>query len=315
MENTQFAKNAVGQRYYTYNEQNELKTVRVKAVYKGNKVAVYDESLGLDHSFILTKEEIKKSYSKIRSDMSFTFGTVFSLKSGSRDVMVTMFRQGEHVPYLVCRQMMVMNYDEYEANVNSKVPTAYKPILGTVLINVEGTDGLLENMLRVSMGNNCSIEGYFDDNEETIMKLIPRKIFKECNDFLNNTYYKLKDKYEGLEPTIHKLLEVNYFWEDVDNTFNIYRVPFIMREQMYYDEEQLKVLELITSHKMSEIETIRYAKDVDLTKLKTDYILVRDKYGVLYLVVYIKGEFNVALLDKEGILSEEEVAKLMPSKK
>lgn len=315
MKKTQFAKNAVGQRYYMYNEQNELKTVRVKAVYKNGKIAVYDEMFGQEHSFILTESEIKKHYTKLKSDMVFVFGSVFSLISGSRDVMIVMFRQGETIPYLVCRQMIVMNYEEYEAHKESNISTLYKPILGTVFLNTGENNGLLENMMNVSLGNMCSVEAYLDDNEEVIMSLIPRKILKECNDFLFNNTKKLSKAYEGLEPNIRSLLKANKFWDDVDNAFNIYSVPFVMREQMYYDEEQLKVLELITSHHMKEIETIRYAKDIDLAKLKTDYILVRDKYGILYLVVYIKGEFNATLLDKEGILTEEEIAKLMPSKK
>lgn len=307
MKKSQFANISIGQRYYTYNEQNELKTVRIKHVYGQNRISVYDEMRDKNHSFILTYEDLNEKYTKLRSDMSFTFGTVFSLKNGSKDVMVTMFRQGETVPYLVCRQMMVMNYKDYEA-INAR------PILGTVLVNVNENDGLLENMMQVSMGNSCSIEGYIDDNLSTIMNLIPRKILMECNEFLKNTSMKLSDKYDGLEPNLRRLLDSNHVWDDINRAFNIYEVPFVMHEEMQYDEHQLNALELITSFHMSDIETIRYAKDVDLTKLKTDYILVRDKLNILYLVVYIRGDLNVSLLDKEGILTEEEIEKLMPCK-
>ncbi len=66
-------------------------------------------------------------------------------------------------------------------------------------------------------------------------------------------------------------------------------------------------------HKViNNLDIIVYGKDIDLDKIKTDYMLVRDATGVVYLFNYVAGS---NLFDKDSSMTKEELEKFTKVKK
>ena len=309
MAKTKFHDNLVGRRYYRYDEENKLKTIRIKRVYNPEKISVYDETMGYDHGFIITEKSLKKDYTSLAPDITYSFNIIHSTdKDNSKDILVygTRYKdikKDDIMPYIVYRQMMMNPYQTTGTTILGSCmsrDTAFKPEDFTQMFAIHKID------------KSVLVHSYLTDTPDDIFKFINQAFLREVNTFLKETHDKLKSKFIGINTNIVQLLADSNFWETVDLGFKILRVPFAVTTNAFTAEQQSYIESNLAYH-ITNVDIIPYDKDIDLDKIKTEYVIIRDANQHLLLVNYVKSKFNMEAV--EAVLRPEEIAQILPSKK
>lgn len=310
MKNGKFVDNMTGRRYYTYDAQNKLKIIRIKRVYNLDKISVYDESMGVDTGFIISLKSLKEVYTPLAPDITYAFYLVQTTENkNTRDIMIygTRYKDIEKadvMPYVVCRQM-----------VKSPIGDSYvTPMLGNCVSRdtVLSPNEFANQFIIHSIIQKGLVHAYLSDTPDDIIKLINKSFLRKMNKFLKETHDKLKSKFTGINTNIASLLENLDFWKLADMGFKVLNVPFAIYQNSLSEDEQ-KFIEAHLAYHIRSVDVIPYDKDIDLGKIQTDYIIIRDSNHHTFLVNYIKSKFNMEAISE--VLSPSEIAQILPSKK
>lgn len=291
----------IGKWYYTYDDDKSLKAVRIKKIYNSQKIAVESkDSNGKYSTHMLTQDDLK-NYRGIKPDYLIAISVVKNKLSdlSDEDIIVCMFKEINGVPLVVCRQYVATELGELSPDGKVHLGTcvsvdAFKDQQNKYAAFL-AMDGIVEYTI---------INGYMNDTPDNILRFMNIKTNLKTEEVLKSIHDKYCNQFSGLASSVDELLKMNNFWNEVDRWMNIVNVNFEIKHNTI-EEEQLVMLENYTHHAMTNIDIVEYHKDINLDDIKTDYMLVRDKTGVVYLINYIKGEF---ILDNEA-MSEEEFQK------
>ena len=302
MENQKVKDLVVGKWYYTYDSDNSLKMVRIKKIYNSKKIAIEKKNDEGKYETNMLSYENLKNYRGLKSDYVITVSVVKNKLSdlSEEDVIVCMFKEIGSIPMIVCRQFVSTELGE--------LTNDGKIHLGAC-VSVDSFDKSTINKYAAFMAMDGIIEysvinGYINDTPEDILKFINIKTELKSSEVLKSIYDKYSDKFSGLSKSVADLLKQNNFWREVDRMLNIVDVNFEIRHNTI-EEEQLVVLENYIHHAMLNVDVVEYRKDINPDDIKTDFLLVRDISGKVYLVNYVQGKF---ILDPNA-MSEEEFKK------
>lgn len=302
MENQKVKDLVVGKWYYTYDSDNSLKMVRIKKIYNSKKIAIEKKNDEGKYETNMLSYENLKNYRGLKSDYVITVSVVKNKLSdlSDEDVIVCMFREIGSIPVIVCRQFVSTELGE--------LTNDGKVYLGAC-VSVDSFDKSTINKYAAFMAMDGIVEysvinGYINDTPEDILKFMNIKTELKSSEVLKSIYNKYSDKFSGLSDSVSDLLKKNNFWREVDRMLNIVDVNFEIRYNTI-EEEQLVVLENYIHHAMLNVDVVEYRKDINPDDIKTDFLLVRDISGKVYLVNYVQGKF---ILDPNA-MSEEEFKK------
>lgn len=302
MENQKVKDLVVGKWYYTYDSDNSLKMVRIKKIYNSKKIAIEKKNDEGKYETNMLSYENLKNYRGLKSDYVITVSVVKNKLSdlSDEDVIVCMFREIGSIPVIVCRQFVSTELGE--------LTNDGKVYLGAC-VSVDSFDKSTINKYAAFMAMDGIVEysvinGYINDTPEDILKFMNIKTELKSSEVLKSIYNKYSDKFSGLSDSVSDLLKKNNFWREVDRMLNIVDVNFEIRHNTI-EEDQLVTLENYIHHAMLNVDVIEYRKDINPDDIKTDFLLVRDISGKVYLVNYVQGKF---ILDPNA-MSEDEFKK------
>ena len=141
---------------------------------------------------------------------------------------------------------------------------------------------------------NLTFSVYLDDTQADILKIINSN--KRFVNKLNKTFAKMSTRNSnvifGYCDNIEQLMNNNQFMHHFRSLFNIHTVPIELNpsdENIILTDEQHKVIEDLLQYYITNVNIIRYDKDIDLAELiqnKTKHVLISDKLDNIYLIAY-----------------------------
>lgn len=157
-----------------------------------------------------------------------------------------------------------------------------------------------------------TIYTYLDDNVDTVLELLgTKKIYYDhlCLDLYRFREQYRMDKQKVKFSDLRSFMDMAGYWMmvDSDNEIGIdYKLQDVDPNADYRYEIQLSINDLvnvtrkITSYYMYNVTCLKYWYDMDLSTIRREYCLVRDKFENLYVIVYDKGPFcEDVLLDAD----------------
>lgn len=276
----------VGNKYYKFLDDETLSVLRLTKIKNDNDFVLRD----LDNNVVkLNKNELEQ-YTLLRADGFITFAVV-ELEQNTKDVIVMLHRRkdleaGDNVPYCVCRQnifdmfanqIIRENIIYIGASVSKDTCPQDVPYNITVACN----DVVYSNTIAV----------YLDDTLETILSMLNQHKYNETLKSMYGTI--VNPNLRGYCTSLKQLLTENYFMYDFLKAFNIYPVNLeidsnttdqaVLTAYRSYIENLLKVA-------IVNIYIGKYNKDIDLSKIQREFVLVSDKNSDVYIIGYDRDD-------------------------
>lgn len=304
-------KTLVGDKYYKILEDDSLDIIRIKRIKNENTFICIDNT---NKEVKLSKKELE-DYIKLKPDGYITLSIV-ELQEKIKDVLVCIHTRkdidnGIQIPYAVCRQNIYDVFTNAINRDNNKTYVGCSVSIDTVPADVDYKMMVACNSVLSS--NMISI--YLDDKYEDILNLIQRK--DKYDEILSILYNGIlnADVY-GYCNSLNQLLKDNNFMYDFHKAFNIEEVDFILEVENEYEliPEQRIILEDILKEEMFQTYVLKYDKEIDLNKIKRNYILVSDKKEDVYIVAYDKGEY-INRAYRDNIKDKRDAVTLLKFKK
>lgn len=279
MENSKTNKIKIGQRYYFYSNENELKIIRIVKT-KGSNVVVKNESEGKEESIPITDLE---SYIKVAPDAIYVFNLIQSTpKKKDKDILFYVMRKEDYKadppsPYIICRQMGMASGNEMGV------------ALGGCVVDPINNKETFEYYSRFHKILQTSIVcTYVDDTIDSIVEFIPTAVKNKMESTMKSNSEVFKKNMKNMSivyvpEDIKRLIEGCMYYIDTSMK--------IVSDICLSDENPFSKQEILLGYKMEDIDVIKYNKDIDLEKLtNSEWFLMRNtEDGIVYLVSYIKG--------------------------
>lgn len=269
--------------------QNNI--VCIKAIPSGNNTIEYEH-----HSL----DELHKDYVELTPDGTIVFNIVNTY--GDDDVIISLIRRedlnkGDSIPYAACRQNikdifehilqgqidyrdcgvgLSISVDTVPAGIDYKNIFAANTVISTELVNIYNTDTLYDilEFINPLKYNDVLLKNF--------------KSARSAANAIGTTMSK------GYCTTLKELLINNNFMDDIDRGFHIIRLPetdlSYCEEDNHMKAEDMKVLMEITSKFYKNHFIAKFDKTIDLSKVEYDHILLRDRIGNIYIMIYSKEE-------------------------
>lgn len=287
-----------GLKLYKAINDNEVEVIRVIRR-KSDKVMIAQMDGEPDTRREYSVEEIKE-YRPLNPHGVFIIAIVQVGKHNAlEDVVAMIGRASENTDYAMCRQNIVNPYYQSLSGIKRFGVALSRDNCPSYVSydDAKGFDKLIKSY-------NISI--YRDDTIDSILD-IASSAEAAANKILLDTKQKFK-KNDDFCSSLKELFERHSFWDMFDSMFEITSMPgLVMTDDIGREGlslTQLYFLQDKISHYMLEVEVITYWYDLDFSKIITDFMLIRDDSGSVYVVQYQKGEFI-----KPQHLSDEEIAK------
>ena len=142
--------------------------------------------------------------------------------------------------------------------------------------------------------SNLTISIYLDDKLNDIIPIVKNNI--QFNNLLNKTFRKLYKKnsriVQGYCSDLEEFLRTNNFIYEYRSIFNIHTINIELdnsSDDIILNDEQKKQIEDMLRLYITDINIIKYDKDIDVSTLiknKTKHILISDKLENIYLIAY-----------------------------
>ena len=311
--------NMNGYKLFKQNEDGSIHMVRIVWVNKPmNKKEVTDMKIYDYDTKLVSKVKVSdyKDYTPLEPDGIFTCAVVTIENEGTMatDVMstVTHYRKLKSrqnmMPYAVCRQNITDVFYNLIATNPDKLMVGVSISQDTCPANFDF--GVM--FAASSIGYNDFVNFYINDTLDDIYELIN---VKKYDDVLRDNYLKhlhhdqnmsaafAQEDY-GWCKNLKTLFDTNNYQTDIDMMLGVTSVDFGISEFVdirvnesgnsynVANEDFKEWLSIQYKVPIKEATIIEYDHDVDLDKLKASYILMRDMYKKLYVIVYIAdGEF------------------------
>lgn len=221
-----------------------------------------------------------------------------------KDVVTMIGRASENTDYAMCRQNIVNPYYQSFSGIK-KFGIAFSRDNCPNYVDYDEAKGFDE----LVKSYNFSI--YRDDTEDSIFDIASSAV-EAANKILADTKQKFKRNKDFCE-NLSDLLNKHDFWDLFNDMFEITTIPGVIEDGInckFLNLAQICFLQDKIAHSMREITTIPYWYDMDFSKIITDFMLVRDLTGEVYVIQYQKGEFI-----KPQHFSDEELAKFTSIKR
>lgn len=283
--------NYLGDKFYKYDEElDKIDMVRIKKIKNENQYVLEDLSSNKD--IITTKSKLEDNYVKLSPDGYVSFSIVND--NGCKDVIVTLHRKQDlkesNTPFVICRQNTLNIFDQLAGE-----STEEKMIVGCS-VNVDTCPQDIEfgNFLACTgIESSVYIAVYIDDDLERILSYVKTEKY---DNVLSKLHYNLslaKDvKIYGTVKSLKELLIKNDFMWDFRYAFNINTVSFDIHISQKLSNPQIKELENIFKHRITDLYIFNYTREIDFKKIKKSYSLIQDKSGRLFVIAYIEGEYT-----------------------
>lgn len=319
----------LGEKYYKYDENNNINVVRICRIYNEREVQLYNEN-DKSNKFKMNTEDLIKNYIKLNPHAVINF-CIVKIGNNLDDVIVTMHKwsdliSNEPTPYCVCRQ----NITDVFAN---QLKISDKLYVGcSMSLNTCPPDIDYRIMIACNGITKCvNICAYMDDTLDDIISLIQTKDYdnalnalfmdhasyeKEHNNIVDSIYNILikMNSYDGYCKTLKLLLEQNNFMYDFYQAFNI--IP--INEKVIYDKDTGALDDNITNviselHEVNIVSTLcmKYWYDIDLSSIDNEYVLLLDNNNDLFVVAYVSN--GPKHINIENVESEENIERLANS--
>lgn len=293
------AKPVINTRYYRY-VNDKLIQIRLMRVKNDNCYVV--EANG--QRFNMTKAEFK-TYEKLRPDGYVSFA-VAQLEDGFKDVIVGFYRKEDFtsstpLPFAACRMNV---YDMYTNAINKDKNIMYI----SCSVNQDSCPADMKFKLMFACNGMESTEfvaTYIEDTLEDILKPVNTLPYDDVLYILDKGYDKTK--VSGSCPTLKQMLVQDRFIDDVYYGFKELKVQF-----KYIAEVALELthaIEDIIKRQMINPVWTKFDRDIDLSKIEDEYIIIRDIDDDLFIVSYKKGEYVNRPYFASGDTTEYDVLK------
>lgn len=287
-----------GAKFYRYIEGSDTpEVIRIRNVDYDSQMVKYYDSQG-------TKKKMK--YSKLYSDYRMLspdamISFVIVSMGKESDVIVALkpmpktpkdFEEMNNLPYAICRQ----STSDFFTNNTTKVDGI--TYLGVCVSQDTIPNGIDFNILLActELRYNKMVAVYLDDSLDDILSLFDNSIFDKVFEELT-TAYSSNPSIRGVSSSLKDLLNSNNFMYDFRKCFKIMEVPFAIDEEIEgLDPYNQQFLENELKANIMETYLVRYSKDIDMNKIKRDYVLVssaQENHSKIYIVGYDKydGEY------------------------
>lgn len=300
----------LGDKFYKYiEEEDRIEIVRIIKM-KNTETFIIEREDTKD-KFKINRDRLLSEFTRLKSDGFISFAIV-NLQDNLKDVIVSLYRSKDidnkvALPYAACRQNI---FDLFSSQIKREGINSDVTYIGiSVSVDTIPEDTPYEMVLSCNgIIENTMVSVYIDDTLDSILSMIRESKYDLVLKTLNN---RLSDpKIVGSCESLRDLLIYNNFMYDFHKGFNIVKVPFkveilesyeILPEQRIYLENDLKV-EIFRTY------VLKYDKEINLNKIKREYILISDIDDKLYILAYDKGKYinrvyQQNIKDKRDILT------------
>lgn len=315
----------LGTRYFKYDDNGDLHVYRMIKI---DPIVLKELNGKKETISIQSEEELKDKFVKLNQDaiISFNIVNIHDLK----DVIVLVYRKKEirensNAPYSVCRQ----NITDFFAN-------SLDPNMQCCGVNVT-TDTLPEGV-KIEQLTACdgiektdAVSYYMGESFDRILSYLNKEEYDEVlyDLFMDHIEYKSKKSggrvyinfakkercVDGYSKTLRDLLQLNNFMYDLMRGFNIYPLDIDLtkdNERQQLSNENHHIIEGLVCKNISVDDQliIKYDKDIDLSKIAKEWILIYDKTNTLYLISFSTyGKYHIPVEDIESRENIELMAK------
>lgn len=303
MEKSKIRDNRVGMKFYRYNANKELEVIRIKRVYSKDKVAVFNDGEPITHTRLMKLDQILNDWTSLVPDATISFNIVKDNRNNN-DVMIYAvlvddMKDGNILPYVVCRTNVVN-------------PISSGKLFGNTICrenSIQGSDGYRNAITVKSYVKSCIVHMYMTDTPSRIIELIPNNNVHN----LNATIAEFVKKYDAVSfrarSNFNNILNYTGFWTILDYAWKIENLPIIINDSTI--DTLTKFIEDKCTSYIKDLEVINYDKDIDLTKLPSDYMLVRDLEGVIYLATFFKDSSRKYTENIDKYLKPNEIESIL----
>lgn len=303
MKKSKIRDNRVGMKFYRYNANKELEVIRIKRVYSKDKVAVFNDGEPITHTRLMKLDQILNDWTSLVPDATISFNIVKDNRNNN-DVMIYAvlvddMKDGNILPYVVCRTNVVN-------------PISSGKLFGNTICrenSIQGSDGYRNAITVKSYVKSCIVHMYMTDTPSRIIELIPNNNVHN----LNATIAEFVKKYDAVSfrarSNFNNILNYTGFWTILDYAWKIENLPIIINDSTI--DTLTKFIEDKCTSYIKDLEVINYDKDIDLTKLPSDYMLVRDLEGVIYLATFFKDSSRKYTENIDKYLKPNEIESIL----
>ena len=303
MKKSKIRDNRVGMKFYRYNANKELEVIRIKRVYSKDKVVVFNDNEPITHTRLMKLDQILNDWTSLVPDATISFNIVKDIKNNN-DVMVYAvladdMKDGNILPYVVCRTNVVN-------------PISSGKLFGNTVCrenSIQGSDGYRNAITVKSYVKSCIVHMYMTDTPSRIIELIPNNNVHN----LNATITEFVKKYDAVSFRAHSnfnnILNYTGFWAMLDYAWKIENLPVMINDSTI--DILTKFIEDKCTSYIKDLEVINYDKDIDLTKLPSDYMLIRDLEGVIYLATFFKDSSRKYTENIDKYLKPNEIESIL----
>ena len=303
MKKSKIRDNRVGMKFYRYNANKKLEVIRIKRVYSKDKVAVFNDGEPITHTRLMKLDQILNDWTSLVPDATISFNIVKDNRNNN-DVMIYAvlvddMKDGNILPYVVCRTNVVN-------------PISSGKLFGNTICrenSIQGSDGYRNAITVKSYVKSCIVHMYMTDTPSRIIELIPNNNVHN----LNATIAEFVKKYDAVSfrarSNFNNILNYTGFWTILDYAWKIENLPIIINDSTI--DILTKFIEDKCTSYIKDLEVINYDKDIDLTKLPSDYMLVRDLEGVIYLATFFKDSSRKYTENIDKYLKPNEIESIL----
>ena len=303
MEKSKIRDNRVGMKFYRYNANKELEVIRIKRVYSKDKVVVFNDNEPITHTRVMKLDQILNDWTSLVPDATISFNIVKDNRNNN-DVMVYAvlvddMKDGNILPYVVCRTNVVN-------------PISSGKLFGNTVCrenSIQGSDRYRNAITVKSYVKSCIVHMYMTDTPSRIIELIPNNNVHN----LNATVAEFVKKYDAVSfkarSNFNNILNYTGFWAMLDYAWKIENLPIIINDSTI--DTLTKFIEDKCTSYIKDLEVINYDKDIDLTKLPSDYMLVRDLEGIIYLATFFKDSSRKYTENIDKYLKPNEIESIL----
>lgn len=303
MKKSKIRDNRVGMKFYRYNANKELEVIRIKRVYSKDKVVVFNDGEPITHTRVMKLDQILNDWTSLVPDATISFNIVKDNRNNN-DVMVYAvlvddMKDGNILPYVVCRTNVVN-------------PISSGKLFGNTVCrenSIQGSDGYRNAITVKSYVKSCIVHMYMTDTPSRIIELIPNNNVHN----LNATIAEFVKKYDAVSfrarSNFNNILNYTGFWAMLDYAWKIENLPVMINDSTI--DILTKFIEDKCTSYIKDLEVINYDKDIDLTKLPSDYMLVRDLEGVIYLATFFKDSSRKYTENIDKYLKPNEIESIL----
>ena len=303
---------SIGNKYYRYlnEDPDSLEVIRIIGIINSDTVKIQYEKSS-DVSLINACDKIQmvnilSDYRSLLSDGFISFNIVETVTAEAADrciddVMVMFWKRTSGKvagdPDIICRQNINDFFYAYMAKNEDDVYSGVSVTKDDCPAEIDFKQLLACSKLNFSTIINI----YLDDKFEDILKLIKTNKFDhileanlmdhiKCLGKQNNCQIKLKTgtkSVNGFCIDLETLLKENEFWYDMYITLGItpLNIKLKIENETMTDPDQVQMLRYLFKANINKTFVLKYDKDIDMSKIKSKYILVRDTDG-LYIIGY-----------------------------